>query len=64
EIQQFLSSNPEYFDTYVLLASYYMEHKEYATAIPLLKNAATKVIPRKAERDRIAKLMLECSNHL
>ena len=64
EIASFLHSNPEYFDTYLLVANYYIQHKEYQKALVLLKKAQSKVIPRKVDTDRIANLIQTCMKHI
>jgi isopenicillin-N N-acyltransferase-like protein len=64
EIARFAASNPEYFDTHVHIAQYYIKHKAYAQALPFLKNAQTKVIPRKEDRDKIVKLISICNKEI
>jgi isopenicillin-N N-acyltransferase-like protein len=64
EIAKFAASNPEYFDTHVHIAQYYMEHKAFSKALPFLKNAQTKVIPRKEDRDKIMKFISTCNKEI
>jgi isopenicillin-N N-acyltransferase-like protein len=64
EIIKFAASNPEYFDTHVHIAQYYMQHKAYVKALSFLKNAQTKVIPRKEDRDKIVKLISICNKEI
>lgn len=64
EIKKFAASNPEYFDTHVHIAQYYMAHEAYAKALPYLKTAQTKTIPRKEDRDKIVKLIETCNKQL
>jgi len=64
EITKFAASNPEYFDTHVHIAQYYIEHKAYLKALFFLKNAQTKVIPRKEDRDKIVKLISICNKEI
>ncbi|WP_299251363.1 C45 family peptidase [uncultured Cytophaga sp.] len=64
EIAKFAASNPEYFDTHVHIAQYYIEHKAYEKALPFLKTAQTKVIPRKEDRDKIVKLISMCNKEI
>lgn len=63
-IIKFAASNPEYFDTHVHIAQYYMAHEAYAKALPYLKRAQSKTIPRKEDRDKIVKLIETCSKQL
>jgi isopenicillin-N N-acyltransferase-like protein len=64
EITKFAASNPEYFDTHVHIAQYYMAHEAYAKALPYLKTAQFKTIPRKEDRDKIVKLIETCNKQL
>lgn len=64
EVAKFAASNPEYFDTHVHIAQYYMAHQAYTKALPYLKTAQSKTIPRKEDRDKIAKLMTTCNKEL
>jgi isopenicillin-N N-acyltransferase-like protein len=64
EIIKFTASNPEYFDTHVHIAQYYMQHKAYVKALSFLKNAQTKVIPRKEDSDKIVKLISICNKEI
>lgn len=64
EVAKFAASNPEYFDTHVHIAQYYMAHEAYAKALPYLKTAQSKTIPRKEDRDKIVKLIETCNKQL
>lgn len=64
EIKKFAASNPEYFDTHVHIAQFYMAKKAYEKAIPYLQTAKTKVIPRKEDRDKIEKLLAICTKEI
>jgi isopenicillin-N N-acyltransferase like protein len=64
EIERFEKSNPAYFDTHVHLAQYFMEHGIYEKALMYLKNAQTKSIPRKEDRDKVVTLIETCNKHL
>lgn len=63
-ISKFEASNPEYFDTHIHIAQYYMAQKAYAEALSHLKTAQTKTIPRKEDRDKIVKLIETCNKEL
>ncbi|WP_026209880.1 C45 family autoproteolytic acyltransferase/hydolase [Cytophaga aurantiaca] len=64
EILKFEASNPEYFDTHVHIAQYYMARKAYIQALPYLKKAQSKTIPRKEDRDKIVNLIEICNAEL
>jgi len=64
ELQAFEASNPEYFDTHLHIAQYYMAHEAYAKALPYLKKAQSKTIPRKEDRDKIVTFTETCNKHL
>lgn len=64
EIKKFEASNPQYFDTHVHIAQYYMAHNDYAKALPYLKQAKTKIIPRKEDRDQIENFIETCNKNL
>lgn len=64
EIKKFEASNPEYFDTHAHIAQYYITHKEYAKALPYLKKARSKTIPRKEDRDKIDAWVVTCNKNL
>ena len=64
EIHAFEISNPEYFDTYIHIAQYYMQKEQYVKALYYLKIAGTKVIPRKEDRDKVLTLTETCNKQL
>lgn len=64
EIHAFEVSNPEYFDTHLHIARYYMQKEQYVKALYYLKLAGTKVIPRKEDRDKIVRFTEICNKQL
>jgi len=59
-INQFISSNPEYYETYAILGDYYCWEKVYEKSIKYYTLALSKEIPDLNERNKIIKLRNKC----
>jgi len=63
-----ISTNPEFFNTYVLAGNYLCKYKEYEKAVKFYELALTKEIPTTKEKDQIlnrirkAKLMIKLTS--
>ncbi len=62
-INQFISSNPEYYAVYAVLGDYYSKTKAYEQSIKYYNLALSKEIPSRNERDEIIKLKNKCLSH-
>jgi len=62
-INQFISSNPEYYAVYAVLGDYYSRAKAYEQSIKYYNLALSKEIPNRNERDEIIKLKNKCLSH-
>lgn len=63
DVEALLESNPEFYDTYVILGNYFMKKKSYIVAKKYFETALTKVIATKSEEENIRKLILECGKN-
>ena len=64
ELEKFEESNPEYFETHMQIAQYYLAQKQYQTALKYFKIARSKTIPRKEDRDKIDAFIVTCNENL
>ena len=60
DVQQLISSNPNFYHTYELAGDYEFKHEKYAHAKQYYSTALTKVIPTKGEEDKIRKKVSKC----
>ncbi|HMK25574.1 MAG TPA: C45 family peptidase [Chitinophagaceae bacterium] len=67
-IDSLVSTNPEFYNTYVLAGNYLCKHKEYEKAVKFYERALTKEIPTTKEKNQIlnrirkAKLMIKLTS--
>jgi hypothetical protein len=59
-IDSLVSTNPDYYHTYVLAGDYLYKKKKYAVAKQYYETALTKVIATKKEEDHIKKQVESC----
>ena len=60
DIQQLISSNPNFYHTYELAGDYELKHENYTRAKGYYTTALTKIIPTKQETDNIRKKVAKC----
>lgn len=56
----FIASNPEFFEVYSLSGEYYLNNTDWRNAIACFRMALQKEIPKKSEKEKIIKQMAEC----
>ena len=64
KLKHLISYNPEYFEAYIIAASYYQSRKNYATAMSYFSLALTKELSSLEEREKIEKEIKKCKSKL
>lgn len=60
EIEAFIGSNPEFYQTYLILGEYFMKFKKYPGAVYYFRQALSKEIPNQHEVNAINEKIKEC----
>ena len=63
-LNTFISLNPEYYEAYIIVNSYYQSRKNFSRAMSYCRLSLAKEVPSLEEKERIEKELLKCKSNL